>query len=297
MSVINVKHLTKYYGKTVGVENISFTVEKGEIFGFLGPNGAGKTTTIRLLLQLLNSDSGSIEIFNVPLVRRKVHLREQIGYLSGDFFAYPEMTVQDFLNYISSFRKNPPRLRSYLLDRFNLSHDDLHKKIKYLSHGNRQKVGLITAMEHEPKLLILDEPSIGLDPLMQEAFYQVILEFQQNGKTIFLSSHILSEVEKVCQRVAIIRDGALITVEALNNLKKKHRRRLIIYFKDRHLEAPPELPNTELISQRQNRCVYLLNGAWQPVFEILPRLPVEDIFFPEPELEDIFLDYYQDHKK
>lgn len=291
MAVIEVSELTKYYGEVVGIRDVSFTVEQGEIFGFLGPNGAGKTTTIRLLMQLLNSDNGRIALFGMNADKARKKLRERIGYLPGDFQPYGEMTVERFLKYMAKYRSRPPKLRQQLIEKLNITSQDLSKIIKHLSHGNRQKLGLVFALEHEPDLAILDEPTLGLDPLMQEAFYQILREFQQKGKTIFLSSHIIPEVQKVCQRVAIIRDGELVTVETLENLKRKSRRRLIVKFQ-KQVDAP-KLPGTQLLKQKGNQCIYLVEGNIRPVILSLSKLPIEDFIYPEAELEDIFLDYYQ----
>lgn len=297
MHVIEVSNITKYYGKNLGVKDISFSVDQGEVFGFLGPNGAGKTTTIRLLLQLLRADSGVIEIFGKSKQKELIGIRERIGYLPGDFQPYSYLTVSDFLNYIARYRSRPALLRNSLLERFQLNGHDQRKRLKHLSHGNRQKVGLIMALEHDPDLLILDEPTIGLDPLMQEAFYQVILDFQRRGKTVFLSSHILSEVEKICQRVAIIRQGKLVAVESLQNLRMKRRRRLIVEFKDLSAEQlPPQLPELRLLTQKNGRCEYVLEGDWQRALKALAELPLTDLVIPEPELEDIFLAYYQESR-
>jgi ABC-2 type transport system ATP-binding protein len=295
MAVIEVSELTKYYGEVVGIRDVNFTVEQGEVFGFLGPNGAGKTTAIRLLMQLLNPDNGRIALFGMNADKAHKKLRERIGYLPGDFQPYGEMTVERFLKYMAKYRSRPPKLRQQLIEKLNITSQDLSKIIKHLSHGNSQKLGLVFALEHEPDLAILDEPTLGLDPLMQEAFYQILQEFQQKGKTIFLSSHIMPEVQKICQRVAIIRDGELVTVETLENLKRKSRRRLIVKFQ-KQIDAP-KLPGTQLLKQKGNQCIYLIEGNIHSVILSLTKLPIEDFIYPEAELEDIFLDYYQGNIK
>lgn len=296
MSVINVSGLTKYYGKTLGIEDVTFSVEPGEIFGFLGPNGAGKTTTIRLLIGLLHPNSGRIELFGMPLRRNEVELRRWIGYLPGDFSAYSEMTVARFLNYIAKFRSRPPELRQSLLHKLNINDASLSQKIKHLSHGTRQKIGIVFAMEHNPELVILDEPTSGLDPLVQEAFYEILWKFQHSGKTIFLSSHILPEIEKVCHRVAIIRKGKIVALEAIQKLKKKRPRRLIVIFNNQIEHKPPAIPATRILEWSGNRCVYLVEGHIPQLLRALVSLPIEDITFPEPDLEDIFLAYYTEEK-
>lgn len=292
MAIIKANHLTKYYGPTLGIEDVSFTVEQGEIFGFLGPNGAGKTTTIRLLIDLLRPNRGSIELFGIPLQRNHVELRERIGYLPGAFSPYSEMTAARFLRYMAKFRSRSPELRPSLLDKLTLTDYNLSQKIKHLSHGTRQKIGIVLALEHNPDLAILDEPTSGLDPLVQEAFYEMLWQFQNNGKTIFLSSHILPEVEKICQRVAIIRQGKIVALEEIQKLKDKRPRRLIIIFKNQIEDKPPTIPETRLMEWSGNRCVYLVEGSIPKLLRALARLPIEDLTFPEPDLEDIFLAYY-----
>ncbi len=292
MDIIKVSGLTKYYGKILGIEDVSFIVEQGEIFGFLGPNGAGKTTTIRLLIDLLRPNSGSIELFGIPLKRNQVELRERIGYLPGDFSPYSEMTAVQFLKYTAKFRSRPPELRESLLNKLKINDHNLSQKIKHLSHGTRQKVGIVFAMEHNPDLAILDEPTSGLDPLVQEAFYEVLWTFQNNEKTIFLSSHILSEIEKVCHRVAIIRQGKIVALEAIQKLKQLRPRRLIIIFKEPIEDKPPTIPETRLLEWSGNRCIYLVEGSTSKLLRSLVRLPIEDLTLPEPDLEDIFLAYY-----
>lgn len=296
MAVIEVNNLTKYYSKILGIEDVTFSVEQGEIFGFLGPNGAGKTTTIRLLIDLLRPNSGSIELFGTPLKRNQVELKERVGYLPGDFSPYNEMTVARFLHYMAKFRSRPPELRQSLLDKLNINDHDLSQKIKHLSHGTRQKIGIVFALEHNPDLAILDEPTSGLDPLVQEAFYEILWQFQNNSKTIFLSSHILPEIEKVCHRVAIIRQGKIVASEEIEKLKQKRPRRLIITFKKNVDGIPPVLPATRLLDCHEKQCIYLVEGHISKLLPALINLPIEDLAFPEPDLEDIFLDFYAEKK-
>jgi ABC-2 type transport system ATP-binding protein len=185
MSIITVSGLTKYYGKSRGIQDVSFSVEQGEIFGFLGPNGAGKTTTIRLLMDLLRPNKGTIALFGIQIKKNQVDLKDRIGYLPGDFLPYSEMTGINFLNYMARYRTNQPALRQSLVEQLQLGTSDLSKKIKQLSHGTRQKVGIVFALEHNPDLVIFDEPTSGLDPLVQEAFYNILHDFQKRSKTIF----------------------------------------------------------------------------------------------------------------
>ncbi|MBN2087996.1 ABC transporter ATP-binding protein [candidate division KSB1 bacterium] len=292
MNIIEVSALTKFYGPVCGVQDINFQVEAGEIFGFLGPNGAGKTTTIRLLMDLIRPDCGQIQLFGDPLIKNQVEYKECIGYLPGDFRPYSEMTGQQLLNYFTHFRSRPPVLQAHLLRQLNLLPRDLTQRIKHLSHGTRQKLGIVLALSHQPDLAILDEPTLGLDPLVQEAFYEILYELQQEGKTIFLSSHILPEIEKICQRVAIIRSGKIVVQESIQVLKQKHPRRLKLILKNEEKIVPPTLPNSRLTNQNGCEFNYIISGDVHEVLKKVMEVPVTDIVFPEPDLEDIFLEYY-----
>ena len=293
-TIISVEDLTKFYGKTVGVRNIDFAVNRGEIFGFLGPNGAGKTTAIRLLLDLLRPTSGSISIFGERVLGNSLEIRRRCGYLPGNFAAYGHMTGAGFLRFVADLRGVPREGEAGLIDRFQLSGDDLSQKVKYLSHGTKQKLGIVQAFFHQPELLILDEPTIGLDPLMQEEFYDLLRETQADGRTIFFSSHNLPEVEKVCHRVAIIREGDLVALETLEGLKKKRYRKLKLT-----LRSPVEdlgLGEAQLVKQQGLNYEFLVKGDINSVLKSLIDLPVEDFTFPEPDLEEVFMAYYRSEK-
>ncbi|MFQ5585007.1 MAG: ABC transporter ATP-binding protein, partial [Calditrichia bacterium] len=275
----------------VGVQQISFSVERGEIFGFLGPNGAGKTTTIRLLLDLLRPSAGDIFIFGVKIASHSLAIRKRCGYLPGSFSAYKQMTGIEFLRFAANLRRVVPVLQTELFKRFELSADDLSRKIKHLSHGTLQKLGIVQAFFHRPELLILDEPTIGLDPLMQENFYELLYDFQKEGRTIFFSSHNLPEVEKVCHRVAIIRNSELVAMETLEHLKQKRFRRLILILK-----KPVEnlqLNNARLVKKKGLHYEFLVKGDIQPLLQALANLPVQDLIFPEADLEEVFMTYYR----
>jgi len=289
--IISVNNLTKYYGRALGVQNINFTVNQGEIFGFLGPNGAGKTTTIRLLLDLLRPSSGEIKIFGYGIESHSLEIRTRCGYLPGNFFAYSNMTGADFLRFVASMRKVKSGMQENLIERLQLSQDDLSLKIKHLSHGMLQKLGIIQAFFHQPDLLILDEPTIGLDPLMQEELYRLLREMQNEGKTIFFSSHNLPEVEKVCQRIAIIREGELVALETLEGLKKKRLKRL--QFTLSRPVTGLDLPGANLVAQKDLSYEYLVEGDLQTLLQRLSTLPIEDVTFPEPDLEEVFMAYYR----
>jgi ABC-2 type transport system ATP-binding protein len=291
-SVIVVENLTKYYGKARGVESIGFAVEPGEVFGFLGPNGAGKTTTIRILLDLVRPTSGTVSVFGTRVAKDSLGIRRRCGYLPGDFFPYGQFTADEFLRFASHLRKRDAPVAKSLLDRFGFSKPDLSRKIKHLSHGTRQKLGIVQAFFHEPELLILDEPTNGLDPLMQGEFYRLLGETKREGRTVFLSSHILPEVEKVCDRVAIVRAGTLVALETLEALKKKRYRRLTLRLRER-LEKV-ELTGAELVKTDGVDYEFLVKGGAGAFLGELARLPVEDFVFPEPDLEEVFMTYYRE---
>jgi ABC-2 type transport system ATP-binding protein len=290
-TIISVSNLTKYYGRALGVQNISFTVYPGEIFGFLGPNGAGKTTTIRMLLDLLRPSSGEINIFGLEIYAHSLEIRRRCGYLPGNFSAYGNMTGADFLRFVAGMRKADPGRQKSLIDRFQLSKDGLLQKVKHLSHGTLQKLGIIQAFFHRPELLVLDEPTIGLDPLMQEEFYRLLRENQKDGKTVFFSSHNLSEVEKVCHRIAIIRAGKLVALETLEGLKKKKLKRL--QFTLSRPIPSLNLPGANLVDQKGLSFEYLVKGDIQTLLQRLSTLPIKDLTLPEPDLEEVFMAYYR----
>ena len=284
--------MTKRYGQIFGLKDVSFTVEKGEIFGFLGPNGAGKTTTIRLLLNLLHPTTGRIFIFDQDVKSSSFSIRQKCGYLPGDFFAYGNMTANEFLTYAAHLRNSQTSHLPNLIDRFGFQHS-LSQKIKHLSHGTRQKLGILQTFFHDPDLVILDEPTTGLDPLVREEFYQFLAEYQAAGKTIFFSSHNLPEVEKVCDRIAIIRRGKLVALEHLETLKKKRFRRLELELQH-PIDEELKMPEAQLLKQEGLHYEFLIRGDLNPLFKKLATLPLSEITFPEPTLEEVFLLYYKD---
>jgi ABC-2 type transport system ATP-binding protein len=293
---LQLRHLTKRYQHLTALNNVSFTVEPGEIFGYLGPNGAGKTTTLRLILGLAPPTAGEAHIFGErvapPLSRQSVAIRQRLGFLPGELSLYNDMTGQAWLDYFARFRpQQPPKLRERLLEAFALDGSTLQRRIKLLSHGTRQKLGLVMAMQHRPDLLLLDEPTLGLDPLMQRAFIDVIKESSARGATIFFSSHILSEVENLCQRVAILRAGELITLETIAKLREKTVRRMTLRF----AEAPPDfarMPGVVRAETRGAELTLFVRGDLNPLLKQLARYQIEHLVFPEPELEDIFAHHF-----
>ena len=291
-AVIAVENLTKYYGKARGIESIGFAVEAGEVFGFLGPNGAGKTTTIRILLDLVRPTSGTATVFGTHVGKNSLGVRRRCGYLPGDFAPYGHFSADEFLRFASHLRGRGEPVAKSLLDRLGLSKADLSRKIKHLSHGTRQKLGIVQAFFHEPDLLVLDEPTNGLDPLMQGEFYRLLEETKHEGRTVFLSSHILPEVERTCDRVAIVRGGTLVGLETLEALKKKRYRRLRVRLREPRENV--ELAGAELVKTDGVDYEFLVKGEPGAFLGDLARLPVEDVVFPEPDLEEVFMTYYRE---
>jgi ABC-2 type transport system ATP-binding protein len=288
--VIRVNDVTKLYGKVTGVRDISLIVEKGDIFGFLGPNGSGKTTTIRLLLDLLRPDKGIIEVLGKELRKFSFEIRQKCGYLPGNFNAYGNLTGRQFLQFLGHFRKVNQFNQPDLQERLGISDLDLKRKIKHLSHGTLQKLGIMQAFWCYPELMILDEPTIGLDPLMQNVFYDLLKQYQQKRITVFLSSHNLSEVEKICNKVAIIRKGQIIKTESITQLRKSLNRKLFITLK--HPIDQVELDAARLISRRGLSLEFELTGDPEIMLRQLANWPVAEMTMPEPDLQEIFMNYY-----
>jgi ABC-2 type transport system ATP-binding protein len=290
--VIRIQNLNKQYGSVVGVKDVAFQVFKKEIFGFLGPNGAGKTTTIRLLLDLLRPTSGKIEIFGMDLWKNSLEIRQRCGYLPGSFSAYGNLTGFEYLQLCAKIRKKSVRIDHSLLERFGLFDDSMTRKIKYLSHGTIQKLGIVQAFFHKPELLILDEPTIGLDPLMQEEFYKLLFEHRERGATILLSSHNLAEVERICHRVAIIRKALIEKVDSIENLRKLLRKKLRIVLSGAVEDL--RLPGCELTGSHNNIYEFIVKGDLGPVLKRLSELPLTDVSLPDPGLEEIFIHFYRE---
>jgi ABC-2 type transport system ATP-binding protein len=290
VKIVDIQHLTKYYKKNRGIEDITFSIDEGEIFGFIGPNGAGKSTTIRTLLNMIFPTSGTATIFGMDIVKQSREIREQTGYLPSEVHYYDDMKVIDLLNYSLSFynKENKKRLME-LTERLDL---DVTRKIEDLSFGNRKKVGIVQALLHEPKLLILDEPTSGLDPLMQHTFFELLKEEREKGVTIFFSSHVLSEVQKMCDRVAIIKDGKLIKVESVGNLTKNQMKHVTLTIQ--HTESV-DLQMEGIIKRewKGKELSVLYSGDIKALLYKLQELPISDIRIEEPSLEEVFMHYYQ----
>lgn len=289
---IQVKNLSKRFGNVQALRDVSFSVEAGEIFGYLGPNGAGKTTTLRIVLGLVHANGGEVRLFGEKAGRAEG--RVAIGFLPGELRLYGDMTGLAVLDYFARYRpRRPAVLREILLKAFGVEASDLSRKVKFLSHGTRQKIGLIIAMQHDPDLLLLDEPTLGLDPLVQQAFREIVLDFAVRGRAVFFSSHVLSEVEAVCGRVGILRAGELVAVESIESLRRKMVRRLQVRFRGAVPENLGTTPGVARFEIAANEALLWVQGEVNPILRLLAQSDVEQFVFPEPQLEDIFLSYYQ----
>jgi ABC-2 type transport system ATP-binding protein len=291
MNVIEIKNLTKTYGKARGISNISFNVEEGEIFGFIGPNGAGKSTTIRTLLSLIYPTKGSATIFGKDSVKYAPEIKKEIGYLPSEVFYYDNMKVKDLLKYSASFYKKDCTKRIHeLAEIMNL---DLNKKIEDLSLGNKKKVGIVQGLLHEPKLIILDEPTSGLDPLMQQKFFELLQEENKKGATILFSSHILSEVQKLCNRVAIIKEGQLVTVEKISTLQENNYKKIKIETKTKLGLDYFNLEGINKLEVKDNVISFLFRGNINDILKKITEIEITNLWIEEPDLEEIFMHYYE----
>jgi ABC-2 type transport system ATP-binding protein len=291
MDVIEIKNLTKTYGKSRGVTDISFNVEQGEIFGFIGPNGAGKSTTIRTMLSLIYPTSGSIKIFGKDSIKYSEEIKKEIGYLPSEVFYYENMKVIDLLKYSASFYKKDCGKRiKELAEVMNL---DLNKKIDDLSYGNKKKVGIVQGLLHEPKLIILDEPTGGLDPLMQQKFFELLKEENKKGATILFSSHILSEVQKMCDRVAIIKDGRLIKLQKISELKDNNHKRFKVETKNPIDKDYFNMEGVSNLEIKGDMVSFLFRGNINDVIKKIQPIDIANLWIEEPDLEEIFMHYYE----
>lgn len=293
-SVIEAKGLTKTYGKNRGIKDVNLSVKEGEVFGFLGPNGAGKTTMIRTLLGFMRPTGGGAEIFGHDIQRDSVAVRSMVGNLPGEFALEDRMNGEKLLKLFARLRGVQSLDYAYeLADRINA---DLTRPMRRLSRGNKQKIGLIQAMFHRPPLLILDEPTGGLDPLVQEEFLQIIAETKEEARTVFSSSHTLNEVERVCDRVGIIREGELVRVETTDTLINKSFRHVMLDFADaiegQEARRFEELEGVEKFEQDGQRLSFELHGNLDSVIKLAARHEVLDMIYERPSLEEIFLAYY-----
>ena len=290
MNIIEIHHLTKYYGKSRGIEDVSFNVKEHEIFGFIGPNGAGKSTTIRTLLGLIFPTSGHATIFGQDIVKEGNKLRRSIGYLPSEVFYYEKMKVIDLLKYSASFFEGNHIERMHeLADIMEL---DLNRRIEDLSFGNKKKVGIVQGLLHKPKLIILDEPTSGLDPLMQQKFFKLIEKENQEGTTVLFSSHILSEVQHLCHRVAIIKEGSIVDVQDVKTLRENTYKKVQIKTESFNQAFVDQLDVVDL-QQFNGQVSFVYKGEAQALLSVLRKIPLTDVLIEEPTLEEIFLHYYQ----
>lgn len=288
MKAIEIRNLTKAYGKVRGIADLNLAVEEGEFFGFIGPNGAGKSTTIRTLLGLLRADSGSASVFGKDIFSQKEEILQEVGYLPSEAVFYTGMRVRDVLRLSAELRKKACKEESErLCERLEL---DTAKRVEELSFGNRKKVGIVCALQHKPRLCILDEPTSGLDPLMQREFFSILEERNAEGMTVFLSSHVLSEIQRHCNRAAIIREGRIIACDSVEKLARTNAKRVIMRGKV-DLSALSHLRDIQTTDYGVS---FLYGGDIRRLLQVLANQQVEDISVGEPDLEEIFLHYYAD---
>lgn len=288
MEILSVNHLKKYYGKQMGVEDVSFSIEEGEILGFIGPNGAGKSTTIRCILNLLYPTDGTIKVFGLDSVKDKVEIAKEIGYLPSEVAYYENMKVIDLLEYSRSFYPGVSKDKmNQLVKRLEL---DINRKIEDLSLGNKKKVGIIQGLLHQPKFIILDEPTSGLDPLMQQTFFDILKEENKNGATILFSSHILSEVKRLSDRIVFIKDGLIEDLEHLSDNEEYN-------YKVVHLtsEQPIESEFLQFKERIGPTSSYYYRGKPKDLISLLATLEFDNVLIEDPSLEEVFLQYYKGH--
>jgi len=292
MSIIEVNKLSKYYGKAKarGIVDVSFNVDEGEIFGFIGPNGAGKSTTIRLFLSLIFPSSGNAKIFGKDCIEFGPEIRQEIGYLPSEVFYYEGMKVLDLLKYSASFYKKDSTKRMYELA--EIMELDLKRKIDDLSYGNKKKVGIVQGLLHQPKVIILDEPTSGLDPLMQQKFFNLIKEENKRGATVFFSSHILGEVQKMCNRVAIIKDGSIVNIQDIKTLQKDNYKKIEVSAADLD-DKRFAVAGVSNLTKDNGTLKFFYKGDINQIMRLILEKEVSDVTIEEPTLEEIFMHYYE----
>lgn len=291
MAVIETSKLTKYYGKNRGIVDVNLSVKEGEIYGFIGPNGAGKSTMIKTLLNFIFPTGGSAKVLGFDCVAESHKIKEKTGYVPSEVHFYEDVTVSKLLDYSLSFYKSADKdYAGELAKRFDL---EMKKKIGQLSLGNKKKTALVIALSISPKLLILDEPTSGLDPLMQQTFFEALREQQKRGGTVFLSSHNLDEVQNLCDRVAIIREGKIIDVKRLDELKAHHEKKITVYAENFPGDFIKD-PEFKMVSKDKKSMIFTYNGsdANKIIFE-LGKIQIKDFVVEDARLSDIFMSYYE----
>lgn len=287
MTVIETKALTKSYGKARGIVNLDLKVEEGDFFGFIGPNGAGKSTTIRTLLGMLSPTSGTAELFGKDISGHKKEILSEVGYMPSEAMFYNGMKVGEVITFSARMRKKDcSKEAKQLCERLDL---DTGKRIEELSLGNRKKVAIVCAMQHNPRLYILDEPTSGLDPLMQKEFFDLLKERHERGAAIFLSSHVLSEIQQHCSKAAIIKEGRLIALDRVENLSRTNARRVTFHGVD----SVPEQLGGKSVEVLADSVSFLYSGDLKTLLNCAAQLPIYDMTITEPSLEEIFLHYYE----
>ena len=290
---IRTEGLTKHYGNVRALEGLDLDVQSGEIFGFLGPNGAGKSTMIRTLLGFLHPTAGRASVLDMDIVRESVQIRRRVGYLPGGISLYDSLTGSDALDYLNDLQGRPATRRDELCDRLQMPPSALKRKVRDYSRGMRQKIGVIQALQHDPDLAILDEPTEGLDPLMQQAFYSIMDDLREAGRTIFFSSHVLSEVERICDRVAIIRAGHLMALQHVDELVARRKRTIHLRWRD----GMPDLsgvPGLADVTVQGDRIRATLLGEVAPFVRAVASPELLDLTIEPARLEEAFLEYYAD---
>ena len=291
MNVIETKNLTKYYGKSRGIIDVSLAVERGDFFGFIGPNGAGKSTLIRTLLGLISPTSGEATVLGFDIVKNKTDILKDIGYLPSEAAFYGNMKVSEIIEFSAKIRGVDCRDEAKkLCERLDL---DTTKKIRQLSLGNRKKVGIVCALQHKPSLYILDEPTSGLDPLIQNEFYKILKERNDEGATIFLSSHILSEVGKYCKRAAVIREGRLLVCDDVSNLSKTGIKKVNI----KGITEVPEIEGAVNVKFDGDTLTFIYQGHIRDLISTISSMNFEDVNISDPELDEAFMHYYVKEEK
>ena len=287
MNIIEVNGLTKSYGKHRGISEVSFDVSEGEFFGFIGPNGAGKSTTVRTLLGLISADSGGAKIFGKDIVKHKTEILAEVGYMPSEAMFYSGMKVREIISLSAKMRRRDCTAEAKrLCERLSL---DTEKRVEELSLGNRKKVSVVCALQHKPRLCILDEPTSGLDPLMQREFFDILTERHKEGAAIFLSSHILSEIQKHCSRAAIIKEGRIIALDSVANLSGTGVKRVVLHG----VNTLPEDIAAKSAETFEDGVSFLYSGDIKALLRAVCDMPINDITVAEPDLEEVFMHYYE----
>ena len=287
--IIELKHLKKYYGNSKGIEDVSMNIEKGDIYGFIGPNGSGKSTTIRTLLGLINKTSGSILINGKPFDKDDVETKKIIGYLPGEVSLYGDMTVKEIFDFHEHFyNMDLSKRRKELVKLLKI---DEKRKIEELSLGNLKKVGIVLALMHEPKILILDEPTNGLDPIMQSVFHDILLNEKEKGTTILYSSHILNEVSNLCDKIGFIKNGIIIKEDTIENIKKNSYTYLTISSKD--ISSIKKDLNLQIATENDNEVTFVNTYDSNKIIKKLAKYNIDKLLIQEIPLEDLFMNYYK----